>query len=344
MRSFVKSLLAAALTAAVLIPAAAVAETVVPDWVKKPTSDDLDAAWPASAKARGISGKATLICEVNLTGGLEKCRADSETPAGEGFGAAALMLVPSFLMTPRVENGKPVRGQVRIPIAFTNQGAGGGDTGRKVTLMTNPSWKTAPSFEEMAQAWPTRAADVQTAHVSMRCRLTDAGVLRNCEILTENPRAEGFGAAARKLSARFSLDMALLPSTKQDQYVNLALRFTHPDSAQAMTRAISRPRWVRGPDPKKVLEIFPDAAVKAGVTSGTGVADCMVQADGSLADCKVSREEPAGLGFGEAAVVVAQVMQMAPWTEDGGPVDGARIKLPVKFKKAPDEPATAPAN
>lgn len=336
-----KRLMALVLAAAVLIPAAVVGETVVPGWVRKPTSDDLDAAWPAGAKARGVSGKASLICEVNTLGGLEKCSVASEIPAGEGFGAAALMLAPSFQMTPRMQDGKPVRGRVRIPIVFTNQGSGGGDVGRKVTLMTNPSWKTAPGFADMAQAWPARAAGVQTAHVSMRCRLTDAGALRDCEVLTENPRAAGFGAAARKVSALFSVDVTLLPPTKQDRYVNFALRFVNPDSEPAKGRAIGQPRWVRGPDPKKVLDIFPDAAVKAGVTSGTGVADCVVQADGGLKDCKVAREEPAGLGFGEAAVVVAQVMQMTPWTEDGGPVDGARIKLPVKFNKAPDAPAAA---
>ena len=38
------------------------------------------------------------------------------------------------------------------------------------------------------------------------------------------------------------------------------------------------------------------------------------------------------------AVAIAGVMQMNPWTDDGRPVDGARIRLPINFTQA-EEPA-----
>jgi len=42
-------------------------------------------------------------------------------------------------------------------------------------------------------------------------------------------------------------------------------------------------------------------------------------------------------------VLVAQVMKMNPWTQDGGPVDGARVKLPIRFNLAQEKtPPAAP--
>ena len=64
-------------------------------------------------------------------------------------------------------------------------------------------------------------------------------------------------------------------------------------------------------------------------------------ADGTLSGCETVTEDPAGLGFGEAAMEVASVMQMSPWTKQGAPVEGARINLPIKFVLPTD--ATAPA-
>lgn len=48
--------------------------------------------------------------------------------------------------------------------------------------------------------------------------------------------------------------------------------------------------------------------------------------------------EPDGLGFSDAAVKIASGMRMNPWTEAGGPVNGARVQLPIRF----DLPAVKP--
>ncbi len=68
---------------------------------------------------------------------------------------------------------------------------------------------------------------------------------------------------------------------------------------------------------------------------------CTVRHDGGLTACEVVSEQPAGLGFGDAALIVAGVMEMNPWTAQGTPVDGARIKLPVRLELPADTPAAA---
>lgn len=55
-------------------------------WAQHPTPD-----YPAAAMAQGLkSGSAQLNCGVRAAGGLSDCRIVSETPAGAGFGAAAV--------------------------------------------------------------------------------------------------------------------------------------------------------------------------------------------------------------------------------------------------------------
>jgi len=313
---------------------AAAAQDSSPDWVRKPSGDDLMAAWPVRALERGLGGKAMLLCEVNVRGGLENCSVESESPAGEGFGAAALLLTPSFQMKPKVRDGQPERGVVRIPISFADPG-GGVLWAPSVTMIARPLWKSAPSFDDMAAAWPKGAAGLKDGKATLRCKIDKANRLDDCQTLADFPRGKGFAAAAKKLAPMFEL--AVDPRAggeKKAIYVNLTFAFVAPDALGA--RTVSYPRWIQGPDSRQVLAIFPDAALQKGYKEGLGVADCAVAPDGSLTDCRAAREEPAGLGFGEAAVRIAQVMRMSPWTEDGRPVDGARIKLPIRFKWTPD--------
>ncbi|HEX6866446.1 MAG TPA: hypothetical protein VF122_04365, partial [Caulobacteraceae bacterium] len=122
--------------------------------------------------------------------------------------------------------------------------------------------------------------------------------------------------------------------------INLPIRFNNPTGVRP--QSITKPRWITQIDPKMIVEIYPDAAAKAGVKSGRGVADCAVARDGSLADCKPAPATPEGLGFSETAVQVAKIMRMNPWSDGGGPVDGVRIRLPITFNLAPeDEPPAA---
>ena len=93
----------------------------------------------------------------------------------------------------------------------------------------------------------------------------------------------------------------------------------------------------------KIVALYPTKAADAGIQEGTGVADCLVAPDGRMTDCHIAREAPADMGFGAAAVLVVGVMQMDPWTPEGRPVAGARVKVPIQFSLAPEPAADAPA-
>lgn len=200
---------------------------------------------------------------------------------------------------------------------------------------TSLVWARAPSFADMVMAWPDKAGSLKEGRATLQCRIAAGGRLSDCDVIDEFPQGQGFGRAARGLVKRFELkiDPRQL-SMSTDHWVDVPFHFINPNSADGQMRKVADPRWISMPDPDRIQGAYPKAAADAGVKAGVGVIDCATASDGHLTDCKVSREDPRGLGFGEAAMTVAPIMQMNPWTDDGRPVDGARIKLPIQFKLA----------
>ena len=89
-----------------------------PDWLKKPSGEDLAWAYPEGANRKGIGGKATIQCQVAPDGKLMRCQVVSEDPPGEGFGAAALALAPQFQMTQPPSDAK-APSEITIPLVFS---------------------------------------------------------------------------------------------------------------------------------------------------------------------------------------------------------------------------------
>ena len=72
-------------------------------------------------------------------------------------------------------------------------------------------------------------------------------------------------------------------------------------SVRSLPSVISDPEWARAPTPE-----FPERAKARGIQRGTVALNCEIQANGSLTDCAVTSEAPAGAGFAQAALAAAR--------------------------------------
>ena len=63
---------------------------------------------------------------------------------------------------------------------------------------------------------------------------------------------------------------------------------------------------------------------------GAEVIECLVQAGGGLSDCTILSEQPAGMGFGEAA------LRAAAQSRVGAAQVGSKVRWTVRFREGPD--------
>lgn len=325
--------------AAVLVTTVAQAQVVTdPDWARKPSGEGARRYYPEEAVDSSVSGRATIRCTIRITGLLENCLVQSEAPAGMGFGEAALKMAPrEFRMKPGTVDGRPVEGEVTIPLVFT------APTSSARYVITEAIWAEAPTFEDMAAAWPAEVGDLAVGTAVLRCQVAPGGQLRECRIAGQTPKDSPFGAAARTLAGKFRLKLTPQEARKySNSDIAISFRFYNPATLAGQAKRVEKPDWIVRINPERVVALYPAAAADAGVREGVGMADCLVAPDGKMTDCKVAGETPAGLGFGQSAVLAISLMQMDPWTPEGRPVAGARVKVPVQFSLAPEPAPAAP--
>lgn len=90
-----------------------------PDWKRRPTIEQIATFYPKPAVLERVTGKVIVHCEVGTGGQVEECDIVSEDPTGYGFGSAGLKLARISEFTPKIVEGKAVKGEIRIPFNFT---------------------------------------------------------------------------------------------------------------------------------------------------------------------------------------------------------------------------------
>ena len=238
-----------------------------PDWVRKPTPNEMTSVWPAQADR---SGSARITCTVTVAGALRACRVAEETPAGSGYGAAAMLLAPLFQMRPAMQDGKPVEAEVTIPIGFDcPQGCITSMYGlRRVRQASN--WATAPTLDDMIAAYPKKARAQKIAGgASISCRVVDKGTLNRCQILAYDPPRFDFEWAASSLSKKFTGPDGIKPGNDLNP-VAARIRFTFDPAWLEGKRDIGQVDWVEQPSAGDLAASFPATARSHGVTRGDG--------------------------------------------------------------------------
>lgn len=199
--------------AGVLVPIAFLVDPSAvrrPPLSRVPTYDAFGAAYPPAAlDARVVSGVGTVRCRVGESGALNGCGLVGETPAGLGFGAAALSLAPQFSVVLWSPDGKPSAGdQVQLPIQIDAplSALQAGDAGGPPFVVTRPDWAARPSPRDVDLFYPERAQQSgQTGNARIRCRVNTNGSVRECVVVTETPPGYGFGEAAVRMSPLFRM-------------------------------------------------------------------------------------------------------------------------------------------
>ncbi len=77
------------------------------------------------------------------------------------------------------------------------------------------------------------------------------------------------------------------------------------------------------------IEAYPRKASRRR-QGGEADLNCTIQVTGRL-ECTVTREEPRGWRFGQAAMSLAQKIQVAPYLADGSPSAGIVVNIPFTF-------------
>ncbi len=163
------------------------------------------ADYPPAARAAGIEGKASLECSRMLHGAPDACVVVSETPRGQGFGAAALALARRAAQTPALPVLDETKPKWLIDFTFTLKPSPAISPDVLAGLHVPPKWDASAGSDDILAAYPTGARDSRTdGFVVLFCAVTADGHMSDCTAKA-NPTRYGFERAALKLAPLFRL-------------------------------------------------------------------------------------------------------------------------------------------
>lgn len=201
------------------------------------------------------------------------------------------------------------------------------------SAQTSIAWIAAPNVGQVAARYPARAKAAELAgRAELSCTVASQGRLRDCAVISESPRGEGFGSAARQVAR--DLRAGLSGAIHDGSEVRVMVGF---DPAMLRPGFVAPdPSWTALPSAADFQATFPKT--QNGVNDVRVTLLCDAQADGSLSGCTVADEAPAGDGYGAGALALGPRFKVAPWTPQGYPTAGAKVRVPIHYKLTPVPP------
>lgn len=189
-------------------------------------------------------------------------------------------------------------------------------------------WTAAPTAADMAAAYPAKArAAGLSGGVEMVCSVKSSGIVADCDVVGESPKGFGFGAAAQKLARSLRAD-----ASQRGTDVRVPVSF-NADVLKPEGMTVKTPKWAALPSVTDLQATIPKT--EGGPNNVRVTLVCSVQLGGSLDGCAVDREEPAGQGFGQAVLALAPKFKVEPWSAEGMPTVGAKVRVPVRYDLKP---------
>jgi TonB family protein len=172
-------------------------------WLKAPTFEDVLAAYPSKPRQEQVGGRATLSCIYSKDGRLSECQVITQSPGDLGFGTAAVKLEKLFRGPPLATALQANTIMTQVTVAFAPETLSGART------IGKPQWVGLPTFEDLKASFPAAAwkAGVLKARVVLSCNVAAEGGVEGCKVDTEEPAAQGFGAAALSVTHAFRLSV-----------------------------------------------------------------------------------------------------------------------------------------
>jgi TonB family protein len=205
-----------------------------------------------------------------------------------------------------------------------------------------PDWVRKPRAEDLVAAWPRAAWERgEGGKATIACTVTVQGSLRDCKVASETPPGSGFGAAALALAPQFQMRPRLKDGQPEISSVRIPINFEAPGKVtgsllrgpEGTTRrmVLSVP-WQEAPSVADVQAAYPPRA-KAEKVTGHVALQCGFAAEGRIAGCQTSTEEPSGYGFASAARALTSKFRGPLADSQGAPLRGARVTLKFIFAK-----------
>jgi TonB family protein len=179
----------------VLAASYAAAETPL-IWIDAPTVQDMVTAYPARAKAAAVGGTVNLTCTLARDSHPRQCAVLGEQPKGYGFGFAARKVAEQLRAADESRTGQ----EVKIPVTFSPEILKGGSP-----PFAKPTWAALPTAEDFQVTFPKAENGVNSIRVVLSCMVKAGGVLRDCEVASEEPAGQGYGQGALALAPKFKV-------------------------------------------------------------------------------------------------------------------------------------------